>query len=210
LSGFSEIVRVNTPDSEAIERAGRIIRNGGLVVFPTSGLYGLGADPFNPEAVDRIFMIKGRSRQKPVLVLIHYESELERLVRRVTPLARKLMDRFWPGRITLVMDAAPVLPAGLVAGTGKIGVRLCGHPVGAALIKAAGCPITGTSANLSDQGGCADIAALDARIAQGVDLILDTGPLAGGSGSTVVDVSGKNPVILREGAVPAADIQAVF
>ena len=115
---------------DAIDAAARIITDGGVVVFPTRGLYGLGADAFNETAINRIFNIKGRSTQKPVLVLIDEIGHLERLVKNITPLAQRVMSQFWPGRITLVFHALDAVPPMLTAGTGKIGVRMAGHPVG--------------------------------------------------------------------------------
>ncbi len=194
------------PPFDAVNSAAGIITNGGVVVFPTRGLYGLGADAFNEKAVSRIFKIKQRSTKKPVLVLIHEIRHLERLVKNITPLARRIMSAHWPGRVTLVFDALDTLPAVLTAGTGKIGVRMAGHPVAAALSRAVSGPITGTSANLAGGPGCMCIPDMNPAIIQFADLILDAGPLKGGIGSTVVDVTGRSPVVLREGAVGAVDL----
>lgn len=198
------------PQTDIIENAARIIKTGGVICFPTTSLYGLGADAFNTHAVERIFDIKGREHHKPILVLIQNRQELEKLVRRIPPMAEDIMHKFWPGKITLVFEARDELPSNLTAGSGKIGVRLALHPVAAALIQAVGCPITATSANLSGQPGCASIANLDAEIADNVDLVLDAGELAGGKGSTVLDISGDFPEILREGTVSASDILNFF
>lgn len=179
-------------------------------MVPTRGLYGLAADAFRESAVARLFALKGRPAEKPVLVLISDPSELDRLVVAVPATGRLLMDRFWPGRLTLVLPARPEVPAALTAGTGKIGVRLCGHPVARMLAAAAGGPITGTSANRSGGPGCHRIDDLDPELAQGVDFILDAGPLAGGSGSTVVDVCGDRPEVLREGAAGRAELAEVL
>ncbi len=198
------------PQPDMIEDAAQIIRTGGVICFPTTSLYGLGADALNTHAVDRIFDIKGRSHQKPILIVIQHQRTLEKLVRRIPPMAEHIMQKFWPGKITLVFEAGDNLPSNLTAGTGKIGVRLALHRVAAALIQAVGSPITATSANLSGQPGCANIADLDAQIADHVDLILDAGELAGGKGSTVIDVTGEFPEILREGTVSASDILNFF
>lgn len=192
-----------------IARAAEIIRAGGVVCYPTRCLYGLGADARNAAAVDRVFALKERPATMALLVLIHRPGEMEGLVARIPPLAQALMDRFWPGRLTLVLEAAPGLPEPLTAGTGRIGIRLAGHPVAAALVSAFGGPVTGTSANLSGKPGCAQIPDLDFQLRKGVDLILDAGPLKGGFGSTVVDVTGEKPVVIREGEVPKAEILAV-
>jgi len=189
------------PAREPLLQAARAISSGGLVVFPTSGLYGLAADAFNAAAVDKIFAAKGRSPQKPVLLLIRHADDLGQLVTMVPPAATRLMDAIWPGGLTLVFPAAPVVPPALTAGSAKIGIRLPAHPVARALVAAVGRPITGTSANVSGRPGCSRITALDAAIAGSVDMTLDAGDLAGGAGSTVVDVTREPPVILRSGAI---------
>jgi L-threonylcarbamoyladenylate synthase len=198
------------PDPTLIETAAGLIRKGGVVVYPTSSLYGLGADAFHPKAVNRIFDIKGRSRQKPILLLIGHRKEAETLVRDIPPLGALLMEHFWPGSLTLVFSAGKHLNPDLTAETGKIGIRLCSHPVALALVRAVGRPITGTSANLSEKEGCFSIACLDKQIGNQADLILDAGKLKGGSGSTVVDVSSGYPVILREGEIPSSTIRTVI
>ena len=205
-------LRVNprSPEPEAIGRAEAVIRAGGVVCFPTRCLYGLGADALKAEAVERVFEIKQRPADMPLLVLISRSAQLAELAERVPPIAQLLMERFWPGRLTLVLDARQHIPARLTAGTGKIGIRLAAHPVARALAEAVAGPITGTSANLSGVSGCRQIAELDPRIARQVDLILDGGPLKGGVGSTVVDVTGEAPVVIREGEVSKPEILAAL
>lgn len=205
-------LRVNprSPEPEAIGRAEAVIRAGGVVCFPTRCLYGLGADALKAEAVERVFEIKQRPADMPLLVLISRSAQLAELAERVPPIAQLLMERFWPGRLTLVLDARQHIPARLTAGTGKIGIRLAAYPVARALAEAVAGPITGTSANLSGGSGCRQIAELDPRIARQVDLILDGGPLKGGVGSTVVDVTGEAPVVIREGEVSKPEILAAL
>ena len=198
------------PETGIIAEAARIIRNGGVVVFPTKSLYGLGADAFNAKAVNRIFHIKQRPAGKPILVLIKNKDELDRLATLVPPDATAIMEKFWPGRISIVFQAKQELLANLTAGTKKIGIRLPGHNVASALVKAAGSPITGTSANLSGNAGCFQVNDLDEKIVDSVDLILDAGPLKGGVGSTVVDVTGETPMILRQGELSQKDISNVI
>jgi L-threonylcarbamoyladenylate synthase len=212
LKSAANIIPVDpiAPPQRAIEIAAEMIRAGGIVVFPTAGLYGLGADAFNPQAIQRIAQLKGRDASKPILVLIDHPHMLTQVASAVTPLAHFLMERLWPGRVTFVVQARMELPLELTSGTGKIGVRRVAHPVAAALIKALGSPLTGTSANLAGAGGCADIAQLDEPLRQAVDLILDAGPLSGGVGSTIVDVSMEAPVILRQGALPAGEIMDLY
>ena len=205
-----KIHRINPEklDAEVIQEAADIIRTGGVAAFPTRCLYGLGADAFNPEAVDRIFKIKQRHAKNPLLILIDDPKRLKRLVTHISVTAKAIIKRFWPGRVTLVFDASVLVPDYLTAGTGKIGIRLAGHPVAAALAGAARGPITGTSANLSGRPGCHQIRDLMPEVTEQLDLILDAGPLKGGRGSTVVDATGKVPHVLREGEVSEKEILA--
>ena len=194
------------PRDDHIVATSQIIKNGGVIVFPTQYLYGLGADALNAKAVDRVFEIKQRSYHKPLLVLIPHRKDLTKLVRHVSSAAVHIMNCFWPGAVTLIFKAKDTLPANLTADTGKVGIRMPQHPVALALSKAVGCPLTATSANIAGDSGCSRVSDIDPRILDKVDLILDAGPLKGGIGSTVVDVTVDPPKILREGAIPATDI----
>ncbi len=202
-------IDARSSDPETLRHAAGIIRRGGVVVFPTLGLYGLGADAFNAAAVARIFALKGRNPLKPILVMIHDRSQLDRLVPRVDARSAFLMDRFWPGRVTFVLPARAGLARGLTSADGKIAVRLAGHRVAAALVAAAGTPITATSANLSGAGGCADVRHIEAEVLAAVDFVLDAGPTSGAA-STIVDISGDRPRVLRSGAVSDAAISAAW
>jgi L-threonylcarbamoyladenylate synthase len=209
LSMRSSIIRkINSdkPEPEIIAEAAEIIKQGGVVVFPTRCLYGLGVDALNPDAVEKIIKIKQRPADNPILVVIHSRRQLDSLAANISPAAAAIMDAFWPGRVTLVFDACETLSNKLTARTGKIGVRLAGHPVAAALVRQVGRPVTGTSANVSGKAGCYQAQYLEAPIAQQVDLILDAGTLEGGVGSTVVDVTANGPQVLREGQVTVAEI----
>lgn len=196
------------PDPGAILRAAAVIRAGGVVVYPTRFLYGLGVDAMRPEAVARVFSLKRRRATNPVSVLIHRETDLELLVAQVPDAARIIMDRLWPGYVTLVFFASAHLPENLTAKTGKIGIRLPLHPGAKKLVEAVAFPITATSANLSGGPGCAAIEEMAGSLLREADLVLDAGRLSGGAGSTVVDVTVYPPKILREGAVSAADVLA--
>jgi len=208
----AKTLRLNprSPEPEAIRRAEALIRAGGVVCFPTRCLYGLAANAQDAAAVERVYEIKQRPEQMPLLVLISRSAQLAELAERVPPMAQMLMDRFWPGRLTLILHALPELPDRLTAGTGKIGIRLAEHPVARALVEAFASPITGTSANPSGGTGCRQIAELDPRISREVDLILDGGVLKGGVGSTVVDVTGEKPVMIREGEISKVEILAAI
>ena len=196
------------PHADLIDAAVRLLENGGVIAFPTGSLYGLGADALNTDAVERVFTIKRRPLDKPLLILVPDRAVVFDLAAEVTPAAKRLMDRFWPGRVTIVFKALSVLPANLTAGSGKIGIRLPGHPVAKALVAAFGRPITGTSANPSGHKGCHQIAELDPKLIEQLALVLDAGSLKEGIGSTVVDITGAEPIVIREGVVSKQAILA--
>jgi L-threonylcarbamoyladenylate synthase len=158
-------------------------------------------------AVEKVFAAKNRSERKPVSILIPERAALDLLVASVTAEARGLMDRFWPGQLTLVFRDAGRLPDVLTAGSGKIGIRLPWHPVARDLVLAVGEPITATSANISGQPGARDIQDLSPSVAAAADIILDAGRLESCSGSTVVDVVESPVRILREGVIASGEIQ---
>jgi L-threonylcarbamoyladenylate synthase len=147
------VIDPQTPQPAVIAEAACCIRAGGVVVFPTRSLYGLGADALNARAVASVFDLKQRPAAKPILVLIASSADLTPLVRSIPPAGRCLMAHFWPGGLTIVFEAAPGVPPRLTAGTAKIGIRMPQHPVARALVAAVGRPITGTSANLSGHAG---------------------------------------------------------
>lgn len=189
------------PDPALIAQAVRIIEGGGLVIFPTRTLYGIGGDAMNPEAVNRVFRVKQRPANKPVSVLINARDDLARLAVKIPTAAVRFMETFWPGRLTIVFAARPDVPSGLTAGTGKIGIRVPEHPVTVRLVASLGTPLTATSANLSGHPGADSIDQLPSEIIKRVDLVLDAGKLAGGAGSTVVDVTTDPPTMIRVGAI---------
>ena len=205
-----EKVSANGPDPQVVAAAVDVVMAGGLLVFPTTGLYGLGADALNPVSVEKIYQVKQRDFSKPILVLVKDASELDRIAEKVPGAASALIDTFWPGGVTIILEASTKLPDELTGNTGKIGVRVPKHPVASALVNAFNGPITGTSANLSGQAGCSSVAGLDADLVQCVDMVLDAGPLKGGVGSTVVDVTSDPPRLLREGAVSKQQLESVL
>ncbi len=210
MPGNRKILSIDAahPDPGAIRRAAEIVRAGGVVVYPTSLLYGLGADATRAAAVKRIFAIKQRIPEKPVSVLINRKEDLPGLVTGIPDAARSIMDRLWPGKVTLVFHASATLPGTLTANTGKIGIRLPLHPAARMLLETLAIPVTATSANISGDPGGWRIEEMPEAIIRAVDLVLDAGPLPGGPGSTVVDVTVDPPAILRQGAVSAADVRA--
>ena len=200
------VVDLDHPRKEVIERAAKVLKSGGVIVFPTFSLYGLGVDAFNAQAVQKVFDIKQRPLDKPLMVLVETVEDMGQLVEHIPEGANQLMNRFWPGGVTFIFTARTSVPDILTGGSGKIGIRIPSHSVAKALCKEMKGPITATSANISGRPGYHRIDQADPRLLKQADLILDAGPLAGGVGSTVVDVTVNPPVILREGRVPAGSI----
>ena len=207
----ANVVRIDSsgPDPNDIQTAVQILGQEGILVFPTSGLYGLGADAFCTESIRRVFAIKRRPVHQPLLVLLSGIRDMDRVVRTVPDYAEHLLG-LWPGGITVIFKAGGLVPASLTGGTGKIGVRVPAHPVAKALVEQFGGPITGTSANLSGFPATASVMDLEPEIRRQVDMVLDAGILAGGPGSTIVDVTCWPVRILRDGVVPRQAIDDVL
>jgi L-threonylcarbamoyladenylate synthase len=199
----TEVARVDAadPGAESLARAAAVLRGGGLVAFPTETFYGLGAAATDAGAVRRIFHVKGRDETRPLLVLVDSPAMVEAVAVQVTAGARELMARHWPGALTLVLRARDDLPSELTAGTGTIGVRLSPHPVARGLVGALGEPVTAPSANRQGAPPAVTAAQVLAAFAGLIDLVVDGGATAGGPPSTVVDVTGDRPRVLRRGAV---------
>jgi L-threonylcarbamoyladenylate synthase len=189
------------PAPADLAAAAVMLRGGGLVAFPTETFYGLGVDAFQAEAVARVFRAKGRPADKPLLVLVDSLEMAARVVASIPELARRLIARYWPGALTLIMPARPEVPAALTAGTGSVGVRIPGHTLARALVTAAGQPITAPSANRHGAPPPCTANEVVAGLGDRVDLVLDGGPTPGGPPSTVLDLSAGPPRVLRAGAV---------
>lgn len=193
---------------EEIARAASLLRAGGLVAFPTETYYGLAVDPCNEQALARLFRVKRRPAAKPVLVLVPGQEQVAHLAARIPPVAQLLMDRFWPGPLTLVLSAQPSLSPLLTAGTGTVGVRRSPHPFAQALVQAFGAPLTATSANRSGGAPAVNARQVQAAFGDEIDLVLDGGPSPGGAGSTLVGVTDTGLTCIREGRIPFAKVCA--
>lgn len=194
------------PDKAVLRDACRILRDGGLVAFPTDTLYALGADALNERAVRRVIEAKGRVADKPIPVLIVDETMATDLVAELPRAFLRLAPRFWPGPLTLVLKASPRLPSGLTAGAGTVGIRVPGSALARILIEAYGGPLTGTSANLAS-GEDPRVAGDVLRGLQGrIELLLDGGPVPLGLPSTILDLTREPAVLLREGALPSIEL----
>ena len=192
---------------DGIRKGKDTILSGGLVAFPTESFYGLAVNSFDEKAVKRLFQVKKRKSDQPILLLIPSIESLDQYVRNIPEVAYKLIERFWPGGLTLIFQAASNISPLLSAGTGKTGVRLSSHPVAAALVKSIGIPITGTSANISGQSPCSTADQVLESLGHSVDLILDGGSTEGKAGSTLLDVTKDPPVILRQGMIGRTEIE---
>ena len=198
------------PSPVLIGRAVELLGASHLVAYPTETFYGLAADPRSPEAIERIFVAKGRP-ERMALPLIAGNREALRLCIAAFPgAAERLAAAFWPGAPTLVLPASPLLPPRLLGGGRTVGVRISSHPVASSLASAFGAPIVATSANRSGQAP--PMTAEEVREALGMDvsLILDGGPTRGGQASTVVDLASDPPRLIRSGAIPLAAVEQVL
>ncbi|HEY2916110.1 MAG TPA: L-threonylcarbamoyladenylate synthase [Candidatus Limnocylindrales bacterium] len=196
------------PDGPAgRERAIQILRGGGVVAIPTDTVYGIAAAMDVPGAIERLFAVKDRPADRAIAVLLADLAQASELG-VVTPAARLLGDAFWPGGLTLVIGQRPdrPLPPELTGNRPTIGVRVPDHDAPRTLARALG-PLPTTSANLSGEPELPDAQAIDARLGDRLDLILDGGPARGGPASTVVDVSGEAARVLRPGAIPTQDVE---
>lgn len=198
--------RVLRPDDESLALAADILRRGGLVAFPTETVYGLGARAYDAAAARRVYKAKGRPSDNPLIVHVADEAMLADVVRRVTPLARRLIDAFWPGPLTLILEKSPRVPGAVTAGGRTVAVRCPGHPAARALIRALGEPVAAPSANLSGRPSPTTAAHVLRDLRGRVPLILDGGPCRKGLESAIVDARGKRPVVLRHGTLTAESI----
>jgi L-threonylcarbamoyladenylate synthase len=208
----TEYVKVDPEnlDRTILSKAGDLLRQGEIVAFPTETVYGLGANAIDPVAVKKIFFAKGRPNDNPLIVHVADVAQLVPLVREVSEKAQALMNKFWPGPLTLILPKSPLVPEEVTAGLPTVAVRMPGHPVALALIKEAGVPIAAPSANISGLPSPTEgkhvLADLDGK----VPLIIDGGETKVGLESTVVDVTVEPPLILRPGGITLEEIENII
>ena len=205
---MAEILKLENSILEyALNHAVHLILRGKVVAIPTDTFYGLGADPFNLAAVSEIFRIKGRTADRPIPLLVDSIDQAGDLALDPPKLFFTLAQRFWPGALTLVVPASRQIPLKVTANTGRVGLRWPLAPFVVALIAAAGRPLTGTSANLSDMESCSTADEVDCQIGDQLPLILDGGLTRGGLPSTVVELTGETGRIIRPGAIPESELK---
>jgi len=211
VTGISNIVEINSDKNQdaALEKARQVLLSGGIVAYPTESFYGLAVDVGNEEAIERLFSLKNREKGKPFLIILPGIEILEKYVENISDKALKLIKEFWPGGLTMLFKANRQVSTLLTAGSGKIGVRYSSHPLATSVARSINRPVTGTSANISGFPPCVRAKEVYEYFGKTVDLILDNGPTKGGKGSTILDVTTKQPVILREGMVSKKDIEKI-
>ncbi|MSQ27668.1 MAG: threonylcarbamoyl-AMP synthase [Dehalococcoidia bacterium] len=197
------------PSPGALAQAVLILRSGGVVVFPTETVYGIGADPWSESAVQDLYAAKGRDDGKPLQLLLGSADAIEQ-VAMVAPDVLEAARRFMPGGLTLVLRAGPRCPLSVRAGGATVGVRVPDHPVALELIKQFGRPLAATSANRSGHPSPTTAAGAVAQLGSLAGLVIDGGPCSVGKDSTVLDLSGARPLVLREGAVTREALARAF
>lgn len=191
----------NNIEMSSINIAAKVLRNGGIVAFPTETVYGLGADTFNEDAVKKIFIAKGRPSDNPLISHIHDISQLNDLAIEVPDYTDKLTSKFWPGPLTLIFKKTPSVPDITTAGLDTVAVRMPSHPVALAFLKAAGVPVAAPSANISGRPSPTHPRDVIADLNGKIDVIIKSNKSEIGLESTVLDISGISPIVLRPGAV---------
>ncbi len=199
----TKVIRMNKEkiDSEAVKEAGKIIKSGGLVAFPTETVYGLGGDALDEKAAEKIYAAKGRPSDNPLIVHIAKIEDLDKIVTEVPEKAKKLAQTFWPGPLTMIFPKSKEVPYGTTGGLDTVAVRMPNHPLALALIREGGGYIAAPSANLSGRPSPTCSSHVEEDLTGRIDMILDGGPVGIGLESTIVDFTEEVPVILRPGYI---------
>ena len=199
--------KISAPGAMSIEEAANLLKNGEIVAIPTETVYGLGANCFDADAIKKIFKAKGRPSDNPLIVHVSSKEQVSELAFRITPAAQVLMDRFWPGPLTLVMEKQKTVPDSVTAGLATVAIRMPSHHVAQAIIEQAGVPIAAPSANVSGRPSPTTAQIVMDDLGGKIPLIIDSGPCEVGIESTVLDVTGAVPKILRPGMITAEMIE---
>ena len=204
-----QLFDATTLSDGAFEQILSFLRAGGVIGFPTDTAYGLGADPFNEEAVRRIFEIKGRPEGKPILLLVD-SIEMAAAVCNLSERARKLASRFWPGPLTMILPARQTVPSLVTAGTGNVGVRWPAADFAVRLASSMGRPITATSANRSGIPSSVTAVEVCEQFGDSLEIVIDGGKLPARGGSTLLDLTETPARVLREGPIPESELSEVL
>jgi len=204
------MAEVLAPTADSIARAAQVLAAGGVAIFPTETVYGIGANIADPAAVRRVFLAKGRDFCRPLMAHCSSLDQLPGLVAEVPVPARRLIHRFWPGPLALVLPRHPSVADVVVGGRATIGIRMVADTCTCCLIDRLGRPLAGTSANRSGRSATACFAGLDPELLDEIDVALDAGTAGSGQPSTVLDMTASPPRLIRRGAVAATEIEAVL
>lgn len=204
-----EVLKISSdaPERHLIDYAATFIKRGRVVAIPTDTFYGLSADPFNLAAVERVFRVKGRPESQALPILVNSIEQAVTLIRDVPDPFLVLAHKFWPGALTLIVEATHRLPLKVTGNTGQVALRWPKSNIATALIESAESPITGTSANLSGHPSCSNADQIVLQLNDRLPLILDSGDTGGTLASTIVRINGDEWSIAREGAIPNEDIE---
>ena len=209
----AEIVKINsvTPEPSLISYVADCIRKGHVVGMPTDTFYGLAADPLNLRAVEHIYLVKSRFKHKALSLLVESVDQAEELADlKNNDNFQILAQKYWPGPLTIIVKAAARLPLKVTANTGNVAIRVPAASIPIDVIRKAGVPITATSANLSGASECTTAACVRNQLGERIPVIVDGGPSPRSIASTIVDLSGKHWRVLREGAIPTAELTALL
>jgi L-threonylcarbamoyladenylate synthase len=188
-----------------IREASKVVKNGGLIVYPTDTVYGLGCDPFNVRAVERVFKVKGERKEKPLPILASDIKFIEKIA-YLNEKAKKIAEKHWPGPLTLVVPKKPVLPNIVTCGLASVGVRIPNQTVALKLISLCNGILVGTSANKTGEKSPKTAGEAIEQLGEQVDIVLDAGPTPVGQESSIVDLTSRKPKMLREGPIKLVDI----
>jgi L-threonylcarbamoyladenylate synthase len=203
-----EVLKISAevPEQSVIDYAASFVRRGRVIGIPTDTFYGLSADPFNLAAIERVFQVKGRPETRALPILVNSVEQAVSLAREVPDAFLTLASKFWPGALTLVVEATHRLPLKVTGNSGRVALRWADSRVAAALIESSGGPVTGTSANLSGHPSCTNADQIVTQLGNSLPLILDAGDTGAVNGSTIVRIDGDEWSIVREGAINETEI----
>ena len=202
--------KLATSIQQQVKQATTILKQGGIVACPTDTVYGVVAAINIERAVARVYQIKGRPHSQALPILLADKSQIAEVAKVVPPLAWRLADKFWPGALTIVLFKSASVPDIITGGGKTIAVRIANHPIPIAIARGLGVPIVGTSANLSGSPSALTAEEVRSQLGDRVDLIIDGGRCPGGRESTIIDLAGETPLILRQGAIPLEEIKQLF
>jgi len=203
---FKKAVIIPATCEDYTRRAAAVYKDGGIIAYPAESFYGLGVDPYNEAAVEKLFEIKGRPANKPIPLIVSDMKMVEEIASCLSPLARRVMERRWPGPLTIIIEAKKGLPKRLTAGTNQVAIRIPGAETARRLVEAIGAPLTTTSANPSNMMPATTAEMVQSYLGDMLDLIIDGGSLPGGLPSTIIDLTQGEPILVREGLLPFSEV----